>query len=588
MPSRGSFTFPAPYNTRGARLTNAGDCGGNNCLNYVGYSYWRNINNHTGSDSLLAFVSLDRSRGGSGPTLFEYNKVTRAVTNRGALFASSDSRSYATGEGWYFSATQPTRLYLNDGPRLVRYDVVARTSETVFDAAARYGAGYTIWQIHSSNDDRVHSATLRNGSGAVGCMVYKEATQSFTLYSRQGAFDECQIDKGGRYLVIKENVDGANGEDNRIIDLVTGTEKLLLDQNGAAGHSDNGYGTMIAEDNWASVPGAARVWTLDNPTSGFLAYRTTSWSVDLGHVSFANAIATRPLNEQYACASRASSGSYPRANEIVCFRLDTSQDVLVVAPVLTNMGTGGGDSYTLSPKGNIDVTGGYFIWTSNLGGNRLDALLVEVPGQLLVPSLATTTTGGGSTTSGDGNTSGTGGGTTPSGDTNSSGGTTPSGDTTANVVADVRWTNRVNTVAYSGSLRKNSGSDGVFNAGATSVQSLRAGDGYLEFGVPDNGRLFYAGLGRGAATTTAGEITFAIRVQSGVAEVREAGIYRADTRVNSGDVFRVDVKSGVVRYLRNGNVFYQSGRRPDYPLIADTAFAGLGARISNAKLSYRP
>ena len=39
MPQRGTFTFPAPYGTTGVRLTNAGDCGGGDCVNYVGYSY---------------------------------------------------------------------------------------------------------------------------------------------------------------------------------------------------------------------------------------------------------------------------------------------------------------------------------------------------------------------------------------------------------------------------------------------------------------------------------------------------------------------------------------------------------------------
>lgn len=73
-PSRGMFTFPAPYNTIGIRLTNASDCvGSTDCVNYVGYSYWRNMNNHVGSDAMLIFVGLDRARGGAGPTLFQYN-----------------------------------------------------------------------------------------------------------------------------------------------------------------------------------------------------------------------------------------------------------------------------------------------------------------------------------------------------------------------------------------------------------------------------------------------------------------------------------------------------------------------------------
>src|SRR4249920_4011519 len=47
-PTRGSFTFPAPYNTKGIRITDASDCGGTDCVAYVGYSYWRNTNAHEG------------------------------------------------------------------------------------------------------------------------------------------------------------------------------------------------------------------------------------------------------------------------------------------------------------------------------------------------------------------------------------------------------------------------------------------------------------------------------------------------------------------------------------------------------------
>jgi hypothetical protein len=35
-------------------------------------------------------------------------------------------------------------------------------------------------------------------------------------------------------------------------------------------------------------------------------------------------------------------------------------------------------------KGNLDVTGGYFIWTTNMGGDRLDAFIVKVPANLLM------------------------------------------------------------------------------------------------------------------------------------------------------------------------------------------------------------
>ena len=59
LPARGKFTFPAPYNTEGIRITTAGDCGGTDCVQSVGDASWRNINNHLGRDTML--TTLDSS-----------------------------------------------------------------------------------------------------------------------------------------------------------------------------------------------------------------------------------------------------------------------------------------------------------------------------------------------------------------------------------------------------------------------------------------------------------------------------------------------------------------------------------------------
>ena len=56
LPAKGKFTFPAPYNTQAVRLTNAADCGGADCVSAIGYSYWRNINNHVGKDTMLSQI----------------------------------------------------------------------------------------------------------------------------------------------------------------------------------------------------------------------------------------------------------------------------------------------------------------------------------------------------------------------------------------------------------------------------------------------------------------------------------------------------------------------------------------------------
>ncbi len=398
LPVRGAFVFPPPYNTQAVRITNGTDCGGSDCLESVGYSYWRNMNNSAGSDTMLIFLGLSRSRGGGGPTLFSYNKVTDQVSVVGPLFDAANPLSWSTGEGWYFSATLPTALYLNSGSSLLRYDVLSHQMQTVFDAAPQYGSDKYIWQVHSSSDDRVHSATLRSSVTyeMLGCLAYREDTRQFTYFPKNGDFDECQIDKSGRWLVIKENVDGLYGEDNRVIDLQTGVEKVLLDQNGAAGHSDNGYGNMVFADNWNSLPNAIRVFEFGtDPLRAPLVHHNLDWSVAApAHVSHANAKAGTPLGQQYACGTGANRINSNRANEIICFRLDTSLDVLVVAPVMTDLNASGGgsDDYSKLPKGNLDPTGQYLIWTTNMGGSRRDAFVVKVPSQLLVSASSGDTT----------------------------------------------------------------------------------------------------------------------------------------------------------------------------------------------------
>jgi hypothetical protein len=78
------------------------------------------------------------------------------------------------------------------------------------------------------------------------------------------------------------------------------------------------------------------------------------------------------------------------SDEIVCFSLDPNRnpdgslDVLVVAQTMTDLDAAGGgdtdgDDYEQLPKGTLDVTGRYFLWTTNMGGDRLDAFLVKIP-----------------------------------------------------------------------------------------------------------------------------------------------------------------------------------------------------------------
>src|SRR5262245_27356269 len=46
---------------------------------------------------------------------------------------------------------------------------------------------------------------------------------------------------------------------------------------------------------------------------------------------------------------------------------------------------------------------------------------------------------------------------------------------------DIMWTNLINCVIEGRTLRKDSGTDGMGDAGANSLQSIPSGDGYVEF-----------------------------------------------------------------------------------------------------------
>jgi hypothetical protein len=404
----GAFRFPAPYNTDAVRLTDASLCaGGQDCLWYVGYSYWRNINNHVGSADMYIFVGTDPARGGSGPILLRYNKPLDVVQNLGPLFAEGDSYWYSTGEGWYFSASKPTRLYttLVGSGLLRRYDVLLRQFETVpamnLAACARpricpSDAAY-ITQAHSSDDDIVHSATVQNASWQrIGCVTYEADDRRFRYFAPPSGFaiDECHVDKSGRWLVILETrADGSR--QNRVVNLGNGRIRTIRDVDGALGHLDMGFGYAIGADTFNPLPNATI--RLDFPVAstqrpiGPVVHYNKRWDIAAAnHIAHGNAAAAG-TGRPYACGSNASRVT-DMADEIVCFfadgltKPDGSLDVLVVGQVLTDLDAAGGndldgDDYEQTPKGNLDVTGSYFLWTTNLGSGRLDAVLVKIPAE---------------------------------------------------------------------------------------------------------------------------------------------------------------------------------------------------------------
>jgi hypothetical protein len=148
---------------------------------------------------------------------------------------------------------------------------------------------------------------------------------------------------------------------------------------------------------------------------------------------------------------------------------------------------------------------------------------------------------------------------------------------------NVVWTSVANCAVSGNSLQKTSGRDDESDAGAVSQQQLISGDGYFEFTAGATGKIRFCGLTHSVSGTLYAAIDFAIKLtEFGVAEVRENNVYQIDTTYTGSDVFRVAIEGGIVKYYKNGAVFYTSNHAPAYPLRVDAAMLNLGGTVNNA------
>jgi hypothetical protein len=150
----------------------------------------------------------------------------------------------------------------------------------------------------------------------------------------------------------------------------------------------------------------------------------------------------------------------------------------------------------------------------------------------------------------------------------------------------VEWTHVVHATPTGASLEKTGGCNGCPDAGGTSVQWLSSLEGYLEFTPVFGGRILM-GLGTTQSSSIdPAEIDYGFSLwPDGGWDIRERGIYRKEGRFAAGDVFRVAVEQGVVRYYRNGVLVHTSTVAPDGPLLADATLFSAGATVATASMT---
>ena len=151
----------------------------------------------------------------------------------------------------------------------------------------------------------------------------------------------------------------------------------------------------------------------------------------------------------------------------------------------------------------------------------------------------------------------------------------------------VVWTALDGASASGNSLTKTSAS-GV-NSGAISVQQIPSGDGYVEITASETGTYRMFGFSNGNTDSSYQDIDFGLDLAPGIIYVFEKGVNKGSFgSYATGDLLRVAVVGGAVRYSRNGTVFYTSTQAPTYPLLVDTWLYHLGATLNNAVVAGVP
>lgn len=152
------------------------------------------------------------------------------------------------------------------------------------------------------------------------------------------------------------------------------------------------------------------------------------------------------------------------------------------------------------------------------------------------------------------------------------------------------WQAKVNVTANSAEIRKTTGINSTWNAGALSIESLAANeDGWVEFKVGETNKNRMAGLSvynTGASYTT---INFALYpTDNGTLQVYENGGLKANLgSYTVNDVFKVERREGNIFYWKNNTIIYTSLQTSSAQLFFDCAFYTTNGSISNAVL-FKP
>ena len=150
----------------------------------------------------------------------------------------------------------------------------------------------------------------------------------------------------------------------------------------------------------------------------------------------------------------------------------------------------------------------------------------------------------------------------------------------------VVWKDLVGVTANGSNLTKTGGTANVWDAGAFSNQSITNG-GYVEGTSSENNTYKMLGLNTSNVNPNFNTLRYAIYFSAGTLNVFENGVNRniAGVTFAVNDIAKIAVVGNVVKYYKNGTVFYTSTIVPTYPLYADVSLYSTNATLKNVNIT---
>jgi len=312
------------------------------------------------------FLGLNRARGGVGPpcSATTSSPARSPASGRCSTLGTSQLAQHRGLVLEHVQADQDLRR------RQLPHDALRRQHhqfETVFDVAPQFAPTRSSADAqqrrrqgpfrHPAHHHHLRDARLRRLS---------RGHPRLPVLPKIGNFNECSVDKSGRWLMSLEDVDYKYDLEMRIFNLATGTERLVWTRT-APSATPTWATTTSSRRSVEHLPNAILSWTSPRTRSPVFVHHNTDWPLPLRPHLHANARAgVRPPAvrlRQRRLARRRHLGNESSASTWTA-RSRSSSSLRHDRPERPG---GGSDDYVKQPKGNLDLTGQYFIWTSNTG-----------------------------------------------------------------------------------------------------------------------------------------------------------------------------------------------------------------------------